>query len=795
MKRLIKNWTIHRIVLLLFLLLCLFVTVFCRGKFGGESVESAISWDTESDSGIEDMDSYRILKQIFYPEHTILEYIYIAVGTHGQTGTMVVSVYDGTDRRVAVRKIPCSQMVENGAQGVPFSIRVKAGKEYYYTVEFQGVEDVYPVVRTAKCLSGELGTFYLDGEPQDTGIFGLFVGRDDYRENPLWRICVLITVLMVLFLVFYPVIPVWETRLLPVFLALHAALAVFLLEWTAGTDVLAISRERMLYNWLLCGMIFIVLALFIWNGRGALALGTVFCMILGIAEYYVLKFRGTPLVLSDLRSIGTAAEVGGNYQFDIPPEMMTAVLIMTAILMLESKMRFCRYHLRGRILFSTGLLLFGAGSFFYLKQLPLLNTGKNGGFFWNLADSYQKYGFFLSTYIYENYQVVKKPEGYSPDGARKLLEEAEGERKQEEINTSDFPNIIVIMNESFTDFASVGGLETSCPVTPFVDSLTENTVRGNLYVSVFGGGTANTEFEFLTGSTMNFLPSGSTPYQVYIKKELPSLASVLKEWGYIATVYHFGARGNWNRDRVYPLLGFEEYVSQETAENLEYIHGYPSDASNYREVLRRYETWKKEKESDHFFCFNITIQNHGGYSFGYRCDDPPHYQGEKTWDDVEEYLSLLRASDKAFEDLVHYFEKEEEPVILLFFGDHWPRLNNQFIRRVVKQADAADDLERNQNKYVTPFVLWANYDIEERQIDRLSANYLSTLLLKTAGIPLNNYHRFLDRLSGEMPVIDGLGFIDASGKGYAAAEEMGKKQAELVRDYQILQYDNLFGKK
>lgn len=796
MKKIIKDWTFRRIVLLLFVLLCLFVTVHCRGKFSGEMVESTISWDTESDSGIRDIGSHTILKQVFYPEKNILDYIYVAVGTHGETGAMVVSVYDGAGRMKAKQEIPCSQMVENGAQGIPFSIGVKTGKEYYYTVEFQGVEDDYPVVRTAKYLnSGELGTFYLDGQPQENCIFGLFAGRDDYKANPLWQICGLITVLMGLFLVFYPIIPLWRTGLLPVFLVLHTTLSVFLLEWTAGTDILAIGRERLLYNWLLCGMLFIVLALFIWNGRAAIASGTLLCMILGIAEYYVLEFRGTPLVFSDLRSIGTAAEVSGNYQFDIPPEMVTAVLIMTAILMLESKVEFRPYHLRERFVFSVGLLLFGGGSFCWLKQLPLLNTGENGGFFWNLSDSYQKYGFFLGTYIYENYQVVEKPEDYSPEAVQALLAEAGEEQKQEPPDPSAFPNIIVIMNESFTDFASVGGIHTSCPVTPFVDSLTENTVRGNLYVSVFGGGTANTEFEFLTGSTMNFLPSGSTPYQAYIKKELPSLASVLKEWGYTATVYHFGARSNWNRDKVYPLLGFEEYVSGESGENMEYIHGYPSDASNYREVLKRYEAWKKEKESDHFFCFNITIQNHGGYSSGYRCDDPPHYQGEKTRDDVEEYLSLLRESDKAFEELVHYFEKEKEPVILLFFGDHWPRLNNPFIRSVLKQADTANDLEKNQNKYVTPFVLWANYDIEEKQIDRLSVNYLSALLLKTAGIPLNDYQCFLDKLSGEVPVMNSLGFVDVSGKNYGAMEDMENSMMELVRDYQILQYDNLFGKK
>ncbi|MFR3322173.1 MAG: sulfatase-like hydrolase/transferase [Lachnospiraceae bacterium] len=204
---------------------------------------------------------------------------------------------------------------------------------------------------------------------------------------------------------------------------------------------------------------------------------------------------------------------------------------MLTVFAVEHKIRFVRYTGKQRVVWFCVLAVLTAGGFGYLQSQSILSTGKNGGFFWNLTSSYEKYGYFLATHIYENYQKVEKPEGYSAEAVEQLMTELiqeQTERSGQNDSTGQLPNIIAIMNESFTDFASVGGIQTSKQLLPFIDSLQENTVKGNLYVPVFGGGTANTEFEFLTGSTMQFLPTGSTPYQAYVKRELPSLASYLE---------------------------------------------------------------------------------------------------------------------------------------------------------------------------------------------------------------------------------------------------------------------------
>ena len=780
-------------ILMLMLLVCAFITGLRRQDFYGEETQTAIGWDTSVEpQSIPDLGENTVISQEFYAQDGILELIYVSIGAHGTTGSMLVTLQDADGVILATRELPCNVLVENGVQGISFHIRVQPGKKYVYTISFSGITDEYPQLQTLPCLSeGELGALTVNTQAQEQKLYGLFVYQSYYTQNPLWWLFAGMTVLLFFYAVLYPLIPVWQTHLLPLFLVGHVVLGVCLLEIAAGNTLMTLIGKRLFYNCIFCFFLFAVLAVFLWRGGWLLRTGTVLCFVIGVAEYYVLEFRGSPLHPADLLSIGTAGEVSSAYKFDLPISMCAAFFLMLTVFAVEHKIRFVRYTGKQRIVWLCVLAVLTAGGFGYLQSQPILSTGKNGGFFWNLTSSYEKYGYFLATYIYENYQKVEKPEGYSAEAVEQLMTELIQEQTEK---SGQLPNIIAIMNESFTDFASVDGIQTSKPLLPFIDSLQENTVKGNLYVPVFGGGTANTEFEFLTGSTMRFLPTGSTPYQAYVKRELPSLASYLKQYGYETLACHFASGSNWNRDQVYPLLGFDTFLTDTDAGELEEIHGYPSDQADYEEVCRQYEAWKDSGTSEHFFCFNVTIQNHGGYLSGYRSEDAPQYTGGQTSDDVEEYLSLLRESDRAFEQLVNYFEQEEEPTVILMFGDHWPRLNNAFINSMANQADTENELEKNQNKYVTPFVIWANYNIEETQIEKLSANYLAAELLQVAGVPVNAYQNFLLNLSEEVPVIDTLGFIQSDGLYADSGEMLDASSQAGLQEYAMLQYAHLFGK-
>lgn len=167
------------------------------------------------------------------------------------------------------------------------------------------------------------------------------------------------------------------------------------------------------------------------------------------------------------------------------------------------------------------------------------------------------------------------------------------------------------MDEAFSDLSVWGDFETSEEVMPFFKQLQQEAVGGEVYVSVKGGNTANTEFEFLTGNSMAFLPTGSIPYQQYIKSETPSLASYLKSLGYTTTAIHPYNRSGWDRDTVYEYFGFDQFLDKDSFTDPYRLRGYISDKSAFDKIIEQYEIGKNQGSQ---FIFEVTMQNHGGYS-------------------------------------------------------------------------------------------------------------------------------------------------------------------------------------
>ena len=325
------------------------------------------------------------------------------------------------------------------------------------------------------------------------------------------------------------------------------------------------------------------------TGRVSRALGiqTVFCIIYGLANYFVLEFRGAPIQPWDILSIGTAASVADNYEYKLDKDALTALIGLLALLVMEFFLRagFPRSGKKRRVWIArtalclvTGLLCFG-----YTKMLH------NEDFVQKKLRLYDKL-FTPTTIQFKNgtvtaflmelqYMSVEKPAGYSEDSAKEALASYETADVPERT-----PNIIVIMNEAFSDPAVLGQFSTNEDYMPFVHSLldgAEDTVSGLLNVSVKGGNTANTEFEYLTGSSMAFLPYGSIPYQQYIKDETPSMASWLSDFGYRTVAMHPYRAAGWDRNKVYPLMGFDEMYFEEFYEDSALVRKYVSDEADY----------------------------------------------------------------------------------------------------------------------------------------------------------------------------------------------------------------------
>ncbi|MBQ8663903.1 MAG: LTA synthase family protein, partial [Eubacterium sp.] len=557
-------------------------------------------------------------------------------------------------------------------------------------------------------------------------------------------------------------------------------------------------------------------------------------LVWSLLNYFIAIFRGSPFVPMDVLSFSTGLGVADGYKAELSWQLIMGCMLFVMTWLVNRRIQNVKPKLTKFKLFAkllpAGYVVVFLLTFFATDAFP--NAGYRPDF-WNQARGYGNTGSFFNFCLNARYLHVSKPEGYNADDTDDLLYQVlaeagvtEGSDTSINILTGEndyvasadatMPNLICIMNESLADLRNLGNLATNEETMPFMDSLTENTIKGNLYMPVFGAGTSNSEFEFLTGNTVSALPAGSNAYEAYIKDISSSLVSTVKSMGYSVHAYHPYYKDGWNRPSVYNLMGFEtytaiedfidndildEYIQTNNAEayNDQVQAAYPdkeillrrfvSDSYDYKMVEEMYE----EQEGDQpFFVFNITMQNHGGYGVSYTNFAQEIFSTnlEGYYPQANRYLSLVKRSDDAFQELVEYFQNVDEPTIICMFGDHLPSIENDFYEEML--GTDLDNLttEQEQLRYTTPFIIWANYDIPEATIEKMSSNYLSTLLLQVAGLELTEYNKFLAALYQELPVTNMVGYIDKEGTHYSLGEE--SEYSDLINIYNCIQYNNMF---
>lgn len=529
----------------------------------------------------------------------------------------------------------------------------------------------------------------------------------------------------------------------------------------------------------ICNVLILMLAILVIYALGgnetvAILLVNMIALVLGTANHFFYQFRGNPLELSDFLMAQTALSVIENYEFEIDYTMFFClVLEIGLICLMNLKIQNRVYSGRKR----QAAIVCVLGIFMIMTEY----TPSVG--YWNIVADTQSIGYVNAFVAYARRDMkLDKPAGYTTENTKRILEayQKSGTKEVE----WEAPNIIVLMNESFADLPAVYNFETNVDSMPYIHLLTENTVKGNILVSVFGGSTANTEYEFLTGNTLAFLNAGSVPYMQYVKREHESLASELKSLGYQTVAFHPQSPGNYNRNTVYPNLGFDEFLSySDELPYLDSLRGYVTDSANVKDVLNIYETYKGDTP---LFIFNVTMQNHGGYN---RSQSEVEItvkpiDRELRYMQLMEYLSLIKKSDEAFEELTAYFEKQPEKTIILMFGDHQPGLDAE-----IYQALGVEDMEA---AYTVPFVMWANYDVDAEEGIYTSPNYLRAILLQKAGVPLGSYDNFLLKCREKYPAMNVMGYCDRDGN-YHIIDRIQEKEG-MLHEYDMLQYGNMFDK-
>lgn len=583
--------------------------------------------------------------------------------------------------------------------------------------------------------------------------------------------------------------------------AIVPIISFYLMEAFEHNALAEVRQEAQWFNILIFELIAWTLYLLIGRMTTALRIELALALAFGLTNHYVMAFRSTPFVPWDLLSARTAASVAQNYDFTPTPRMIVVtvlfVLLMVAVRILRKVPRIkLPIRLGSAVLCGLALCLFVNT----LQQETFQNKHYLYPFLFTPAYMTKVNGMAVTFAMDLAYVAVDKPEGYSAEEAQKTLEQYgntdnvfaddeentnDSKNRGEDANNKDLPNIIVIMDEAFSDLSVVGDLETNEDYMPFMHKMqqgADNTITGYAQVSVCGGNTANSEFEFLTGNTMSFLPSGSIPYQQYITKDTPSLASYLASLGYETYAQHPYYASGWNREKVYPLIGFEHLNFIDDYANKTYVRKYVSDDADMQHIIDTYENKEDGKPA---FIFNVTMQNHGGYTDAFSDLSEDVHATNYNSEVLDRYLSLIRLTDQSLEKLVDYFSNVDEKTVIVFFGDHQPSdtVAAQVQDSMLLPGESVPD-EQLRKRYLVPYLVWANYDIDGATQQNTSLNYLSAEVLKAAGVPTDAYQNFLLDLQKSYPVMSAAGRTDASD-----ADE------NMLNTYKKLQYYNLFETK
>lgn len=574
------------------------------------------------------------------------------------------------------------------------------------------------------------------------------------------------------------------------------------------------------------GWIYVLyLALFAVTGRTRIAVPAVSCVlyVISLAETFVVAFRSRPIMLWDVMAFRTAMTVSGNYEFFITRQMKTAFVLL---LLMNVFLWFTPRRVRGwklRLAVGGGIAasIAGYGAWFFAVLVPSWGLGIN---MWAINGTYQEYGYVLSTAVSLQYVVKKPPQGYSNARLKEIYNRLEESIYAEAGNGQAYPvksqaypespenpenrpeegqpvtpvNLICIMNESLAELKTAGDFTTNTEYFPFMDSLEENTVRGSLCVPVFGSMTSNTEFEFLTGDSMALLPANSIAYQFNVKPDTYSMVSTLKDQGYYSVAMHPYPGENWNRVECYQNMGFDAFLDQEFYEGSEELRNYVSDEADYQKLIQVVEA--KENPEDKLFIFNVTMQNHGGYEGTYDNFEQEvwltgEYEGK--YPKTDQYLSLMKRSDQAFQYLVEYFSRIDEPTMIVMFGDHQPSVEDEFYDDIADMPSSEITVQEHLMWYETPFIIWTNYSMPSEDMGRLGAVYLSSEVLWRANLEMTPYNRFLLAMKEDLPVVHFLGCYDREGTYYywAKAESERCPYQDTVLDYEALVYNHSLDRK
>lgn len=603
------------------------------------------------------------------------------------------------------------------------------------------------------------------------------------------------TISLVLFLILLPVLSVAGMELLG--------------RGTLHDTMSWITSNQSLF--LLNAGITFCLLIFIYSLVGSLAIsGAISTLLLGLMaliSYMKVTMIGEPFfpwdILLNKESMDIASLVTGKAALIRIGAIIVSIIVVLALRWIIPRTRISIISRVGLGLFSLyALYAFGIKTPLAGKILDHIGVNE---IVWNQQENYANNGTALAFTLNVKNSIVQKPETYSDEAIGAVAAniesvsqtQAQPAMKKASVDTlqGKKPNVIFIMSEAFWDPTLLSNVTFSEDPLPTIHRLQKESTSGYLLSPQFGGGTSNVEFEVLTGNSMSFLPGGSIPYQQYVSKPVPSLASYFAGQGYKSMGIHSYEGWFWDRNSVYKQLGFESFKSSEHFVNPETKGYFISDAEVSRNIID-----EVDKTEDPMFIYTVTMQNHGPY------DDPRYGENQfkaegnltsqaKTI--LETYTQGAHDADQSLQMLIDHYQNSDEPTMIVFYGDHLPMLGLDY--QVYKEAGFistsnanAWSLDEVKKMHSIPLVTWSNFDMPKQDIPLLSDSFLGAHVLdmlhmeKPANFTLNA------ELAAQVPGLLSNLVVDQDQTLHAKAPESAKT---LIDDYRNVQYDLLFGKQ
>jgi phosphoglycerol transferase MdoB-like AlkP superfamily enzyme len=466
-----------------------------------------------------------------------------------------------------------------------------------------------------------------------------------------------------------------------------------------------------------------------------------------------------------------------------------AIVLLLGTLIVRSRKMFTRISMRSRIA-RLALSLPILASFVSLMDPMAFSAVRDRlnivPMMWDQKENYRHNGFLMAFAFNVPMARINAPDGYS----QPAITDIPSDRVPASFFSGRQADVIVVMSESLWDPTRLTSVRYSEDPMPTI----RKTKSGDLFSPEFGGMTANVEFEALTGFSNAFLPYGSIPYQQYIRRPLPSLATFFESKGYVTKAFHPFQSWFWNRQNVYQALGFQQFRSEENMPAMDKRGIFASD-----DALTRYIIREADNTEAPFFFFAVTLQGHGPYEENRYVKNTVEVDAPTLSDAPTKALSTytqgVKEADQSLKMLMDWAKKRRRETIIVMFGDHLPPLGevyteSGYMPNVVATRKASVPTMKREHE--TPLVVWSSKRGVQKDLGSVSPSQLPHVVVRLAGYRHPYYTGVLGRVGERYAVVDRHQLIGRNAKSQADWSLSGAVDP-LIRDYRMLQHDVMFG--